>query len=84
MIKNKKKGEMAKRYANSYASRDSGSGSKGGVINYRNHDGEIKFFSPAEGKHRINIIPYVIKTKKSKGEIIDSWCLVSLEKTFSE
>ena len=27
---------------------------------------------------------YVIKTKKSKGEIIDSWCLVSLEKTFSE
>lgn len=63
MIKNKKKGGMAKRYANSYASRDSGSGSKGGVINYRNHDGEIKFFSPAEGKHRINIIPYVIKTK---------------------
>lgn len=63
MINKKKKGGMAKRYANSYASRDSGSGSKGGVINYRNHDGEIKFFSPAEGKHRINIIPYVIKTK---------------------
>ena len=63
MINKKKKGGMAKRYANSYASRDSGSGSKGGVINYRAHDGEIKFFSPAEGKHRINIIPYVIKTK---------------------
>ena len=63
MINKKKKGGMAKRYANSYASRDSGSGSKGGVINYRAHDGEIKFFSPVEGKHRINIIPYVIKTK---------------------
>ena len=62
MIK-KKKGGMAKRYANSYASRDSGSSSKGGVINYRNHDGEIKFFSPAEGKNRINIVPYVIKSK---------------------
>ena len=63
MINKKKKGGMAKRYANSYASRDSGSGSKGGVINYRKYDGVIKFFSPAEGKHRINIIPYVIKTK---------------------
>lgn len=27
---------------------------------------------------------YVIKTKKSKGEIIDSWAVVSLEKTFNE
>lgn len=27
---------------------------------------------------------YVVKTKKSKGEIIDSWCIVSLEKTFDE
>lgn len=27
---------------------------------------------------------YVIKTKKSKGEIIDSWCVVSLEKTFND
>ena len=63
MINKKKKGGMAKRYANSYASRDSGSSSKGGVINYRNHDGEIKFFSPAEGKNRINIVPYVIKSK---------------------
>lgn len=63
MINKKKKGGMAKRYANSYASRDSGSSSKGGVINYSNHDGEIKFFSPAEGKNRINIVPYVIKSK---------------------
>lgn len=27
---------------------------------------------------------YAIKTKKSKGEIIDSWAVVSLEKTFNE
>ena len=27
---------------------------------------------------------YVMKTKKAKGEIIDSWCLVNLEKTFNE
>ena len=27
---------------------------------------------------------YVIKTKKSKGEIIDSWAVCSLEKTFNE
>lgn len=27
---------------------------------------------------------YVIKTKKSKGEIIDSWAIVSLERTFNE
>lgn len=27
---------------------------------------------------------YVLKTKKSKGEIIDSWAVVTLEKTFNE
>lgn len=27
---------------------------------------------------------YVIKTKKSKGEVVDSWCIVSLEKTFND
>lgn len=27
---------------------------------------------------------YVLKTKKSKGEIIDSYALVTLEKTFSD
>lgn len=27
---------------------------------------------------------YVMKTKKSKGEIIDSWCVVNLEKTYNE
>lgn len=27
---------------------------------------------------------YVIKTKKSKGEIVDSWAIVTIEKTFNE
>lgn len=27
---------------------------------------------------------YVLKTKKSKGEIIDAWAVVSLEKTFND
>ena len=27
---------------------------------------------------------YVLKTKKSKGEIIDSWAVVTLEKTINE
>lgn len=61
--KKKKSGGLAKRYSTSYGSRDGGSSSKGGVINYRNYDGEITFFSPTEGKHRINIIPYTIKSK---------------------
>jgi len=61
--KKKKSGGLAKRYSSSYGSRDGGSSSKGGVINYRNYDGEVTFFSPTEGKHRINIIPYTIKSK---------------------
>ena len=27
---------------------------------------------------------YVLKTKKSKGEIVDSWAVVTIEKTFNE
>lgn len=27
---------------------------------------------------------YVIKTKKSKGEIVDSWAVCTLEKTFND
>ena len=63
MVPKKKKSGMAKRYESSYANRDGGGSSKGGVINYRNYDGEIVFFNPGEGKHRINIIPYTIKSK---------------------
>ena len=70
--KKKKSGGLAKRYSASYGSRDGGTSSKGGVINYRNYDGEVTFFSPTEGKHRINIIPFTIKSKNhplvKKGE----------------
>jgi len=27
---------------------------------------------------------YVLKTKKSKGEVIDSWAVVTVEKTFND
>lgn len=27
---------------------------------------------------------YVLKTKKSKGEIVDSWAIVTVEKTFDD
>jgi hypothetical protein len=63
MVNKKKSGGLAKRYSTSYGSRDGGNSSRGGVINYRNYDGEVTFFSPTEGKHRINIIPYTIKSK---------------------
>lgn len=69
---NKKKCGLAKRYESSYEKKDGVSTSKGGVINYRNYDGDVTFFNPAEGKHRINIIPYIIKSKNhplvKKGE----------------
>ena len=63
MIDKKKKGGMAKRYARSYEKKDTFGTSKGGAINYRAYDGEITFFNPSEGKNRINIVPYQIKSK---------------------
>ena len=71
MIDKKKKGGLAKRYQASYESKGS-SGGKTGVMDYKKVDGELKFFSPKEGRNRINIIPYTIKTKNhplvKKGE----------------
>ena len=58
----KKKGGLSKRYKSSYESKDSGGG-KSGVMNFKNLNREIEFFSPSEGRNRINIIPYEIKTK---------------------
>lgn len=72
MIDKKKKGELAKRYSASYESKESGAPKKAGVMNWKKIDGDISFFSPQEGKNRINIIPYEIKTKNhplvKKGE----------------
>lgn len=57
-----KKSTLGKRYQASYESKE-GSSPRKGVMNYKKVNGEISFFSPQEGKNRINIIPYEIKTK---------------------
>ena len=53
-----KKNSLAKRYQRSYESKDSG-GVRKGVMNYS----DVEFYKPEEGRNRINIIPYTIKTK---------------------
>lgn len=60
---NKKKSTLSKRYQQSYETKDSGVSSKKGVMDWKKVDGDVTFFSPVEGKNRINIIPYEIKTK---------------------
>lgn len=69
--KKKKKSGLAKRYQASYDNQGS-FGAKAGVMNWKKVDGEVEFFSPKEGRNRINIIPYTIKTKNhplvKKGE----------------
>lgn len=69
--KKKKKGGLAKRYQASYDNQGS-FGSKAGVMNWKKVDREVEFFSPKEGRNRINIVPYEIKTKNhplvKKGE----------------
>ena len=61
MIKGKKS-KFAKRYQSSYRSKDSSGGSKSGVFDWKKVS-DVSFFSPVEGRNRINIIPYTIKTK---------------------
>lgn len=59
-----KKKTLIKRYQTSYRTREAGNTLKKGVFNWRKlGDKEISFFNPGEGKFRINIIPYKIKTK---------------------
>lgn len=69
--KKKKKSGLAKRYQASYDNQGS-FGAKAGVMNWKKVDGDVEFFSPKEGRNRINIIPYTIKTKNhplvKKGE----------------
>lgn len=60
---NKKKGGLSKRYQASYESKESGAPAKAGAMDWKKVDGDVNFFSPIEGKNRINIIPYTIKTK---------------------
>ena len=67
-----KKSSLAKRMQVSYESKESGNTSRKSVLDWKKVDGEVTFFKPTEGKNRINIIPYVIKTKNhplvKKGE----------------
>ena len=71
MIKGKKS-SLSKRYQSSYESKG-GNSNRNSVLDYSKVDGEIEFFSPKEGRNRINIIPYEIKTKNhplvKKGEM---------------
>jgi len=72
MVNKKKSGGLAKRYQASYENKGS-SGSRARVMNYKALDrDDIEFFTPKEGRNRINIIPYIIKTKNhplvKKGE----------------
>ena len=60
---NKKKSTMMKRYQASYESKESGAPAKAGVMNWKKVEGDVTFFSPIEGRNRINIVPYEIKTK---------------------
>jgi hypothetical protein len=59
----KKKSTLSKRYQSSYASKGSGGSGKKQIMDWKKVDGDVTFFSTSEGKNRINIIPYTIKTK---------------------
>jgi hypothetical protein len=59
----KKKSLMA-RYANSYETKENASaGVKSSVMSFKRTGKEVEFYKPVEGRNRINIIPYKIKTK---------------------
>ena len=58
----KKSSSLAKRAGISYDSRDKGGGGSR-VINWKEIDGEVKFYQPGVGKNAINIIPFEIKSK---------------------
>ncbi len=54
----------ADRFEDSYNSKDKGIGGNKDILNYRElGDKAYSFFNPKEGKNKINIIPYEIKTK---------------------
>ncbi len=61
MVDKKKKSGLVKRYQASYESK--GSSGRVGIMDWKKVDGEVQFFSPVEGRNRINIIPYTIKSK---------------------
>jgi hypothetical protein len=58
----KKPSSLSKRAKISHSTKDLGGGG-GRIINWKDIDGEVKFFQPAVGKNAINIIPFEIKSK---------------------
>lgn len=46
------------------------------IQNYKNNQATESYTLTKSG--------YVLKNKKAKGEIIDSWAIVTIEKTFNE
>ena len=51
------------RYKNAYETRDKGGSGGNSYLNWKKQDGDIKFFKPKEGKNKINIIPFEVKSK---------------------
>lgn len=54
-----------------------------------NEDEAVKMIETAKDEsltegYTLTKSSYVIKTKKSKGEIVDSWAVCTLEKTFND
>lgn len=56
------KSSLKDRLKKSYQDKDKG-GSGQPAFDWKKVDREVKYFKPKEGKNRINIIPYVIKSK---------------------
>ncbi len=59
------------------------------VYRVDNEDEAVKMIEKAKdealnGGYTLTKSSYVIKTKKSKGEIVDMWAVVTMEKTFNE
>jgi hypothetical protein len=58
----KKTNSLKDRLKKSYESKDKGSGTRPSVMDWKKIDG-VKFYKPKEGRNKLNIIPYIIKTK---------------------
>jgi hypothetical protein len=58
----KRNSSLSKRAGISYKTKEQGGGGSR-IINWKNIDGEVRFFQPSDGKNAINIIPFEIKSK---------------------
>lgn len=58
----RKRDSLSDRYEHSYKTKDFDN-IISEIMQWSKFDGEIKFYKPKEGKNKIDIIPYIIKTK---------------------